>query len=172
MNVLKKYHEEIKYDLEQSKERIITKINKGKTKRKSFIDYFIDDLPDFEKIKVLSTNKFEIPVNPTMFNPLKGTGKIIISLKDNIKKTGTEIQIEIIPYNEAYVATIYLVFIFLVVWTVFGLAIRAKTNTFIVVAFGWIIFPFILFIIPLQNRSKLRKYRDAFIAMLKNKSSR
>jgi len=107
-----------------------------------------------------------------MFNPFKGTGKILISLKDNKEKTGTEIHIEIIPYNESYIATIYLVFIFLVIWTIFGLAIRTNTNTFIVVAFGWTIFPFILFVIPFQNRSKLRKYRDAFIAMLKKKSSR
>jgi len=35
MSLLKKYHEEIRYNLEQSKEKIINKINKGKVNQKA-----------------------------------------------------------------------------------------------------------------------------------------
>ncbi len=70
----------------------------------------------------------------------------------------------IIPYNSQYLTALYMVIGFLVLWTPLVFAMTSGMYTFIMLVFGWTILPLVLYLIILWNRSRLREYRDFFLA--------
>ncbi|WP_299826532.1 hypothetical protein [uncultured Pontibacter sp.] len=167
--VLKRYDESFSVEVSQSKAKVIEFVSKEKNKKRDFFGFLSSNPVDFNEVTITGEN-INIDVLPKMLNPYRGMGKIHMSLQSGVSTSETIIKGEIIPYNCLYIFLICIVIGFLVLWTPLVIAMTSGINTFIMLAFAWTIFPLVLHLMPFWNRSRLREYKEFFIAgLIENK---
>ena len=136
------------------------------SKKRSFFGFLSSSPVDFSEVTVSNENII-IDVKHKMLNPWRGTGEIHMTLYTGGSNTETKIKGEIIPYKTLYLFTFYMVVGFLVLWTFLVFAMTSGKQAVIMAVFAWAIFPLVLYLILLWNRSMLREYKDSFLATLK-----
>lgn len=163
--ILKKYNEPFSAEINQSKNRVIEIIAQEKGKKRDFFGFLSSSPVDFNEVTVSDENII-IDVMPKMLNPYRGMGKIHMSIQSGANNSETKIMGEIIPYNSLYLFLLYMVIGFLMLWTPIVISMTSGIQTFIMLAFGWTVFPLVLFLMPFWNRSRLREYKEFFLATL------
>ncbi|WP_187262491.1 hypothetical protein [Pontibacter beigongshangensis] len=161
--ILKRYNEPFSAEVNQSRNKIIEVIAHEKGKKRDCFSFLSSSPVYFDEVTV-SDGMIKINVKPKMLNPYRGMGEIHMNLKSG--ETNSEARMEgvIIPYNSQYLTALYMVIGFLVLWTPLVFAMTSGMYTFIMLVFGWTILPLVLYLIILWNRSRLREYRDFFLA--------
>ncbi|WP_347159368.1 hypothetical protein [Pontibacter chitinilyticus] len=167
--VLKRFHEPFRAEIKHPQTRVIEFIVNEKLKKRGLFDFLSSSPIDFREITI-SNGSLIIDVKPKMLNPFRGMGKIFIKLEKDDNSSWTKVEGEIVPYNNRYILTVFLFLSFLTVWTAFAFIIDTSINTYIVVALGWTMFTFILYMLPFWYRSRLREYKDSFLLILNSKT--
>ncbi|WP_345161272.1 hypothetical protein [Pontibacter saemangeumensis] len=156
--VFKRFHEPFTAEIQHPQTRVIEFIVTEKSKRRGLFNFLSSNPIDFREI-TLSNESLVIDVKPKMLNPFRGMGKISMHLVKGENSSCTKVEGEIVPYNDRYILTVCLFLSFLTIWTAFAFIIDTSINTYIVVALGWTIFTFILYMLPFWYRSRLREYK-------------
>ncbi|TXK52848.1 hypothetical protein FVR03_00295 [Pontibacter qinzhouensis] len=164
--IFKLSHERFSIEIHLPKNKVLESIALKKKKENDQFHFLTSSPVDFNEITVINSNLIEIHVMPKMFNPYRGTGKIHMALHQNGCNLKTKVKGEIVPYSSTYIFGFYMIIGFLLLWTVVARAISTSVHTIIMLLIGWMVFPFILYLIPFWNRSRLRRYRDSFLTML------
>lgn len=160
--ILKRYDEPFSAIINQPKGKVIEFIAQEKSKKRDFFSFLSSGPMDFDEVTV-SGEKISIEVMPKMLNPYRGMGKIHMNLQNGANNSETKIEGEIIPYNSLYIFLLYIVIGFLLLWTPIVVAMTSGIHAFIMLAFGWIVFPLVLYLIPYWYRSRLREYKEFFL---------
>ncbi|OKL41759.1 hypothetical protein [Pontibacter flavimaris] len=163
--ILKKYNEPFSAEINQSKTRVIDFVSREKGKKRDFFGFLSSSPVDFDEVTI-SDGIISIDVMPKMLNPYRGMGKIHMSIQSGSNNSETKIVGEIIPYNSLYVILLCMVMGFLVLWTPIVISMTSGIHTFIMLAFGWTVFPLVLYLMLFWNRSRLREYKEFFLATL------
>jgi hypothetical protein len=168
--ILKRYHEPFSAEVRHPKNIVIENIAQEKGKKRGFFGFLGVSTVDFEEVSLADGDAIEINVKYKMLRPYRGTGKICLNFYNGKSASETIIKGEIVPYNGAYIFTVYMTIGFLLIWTLIAFIIDKNIHTVIMVAFVWVVFPLVLYLILLWNRSRLRIYRNLFLAILKRNS--
>ncbi|NEM98651.1 hypothetical protein [Pontibacter burrus] len=163
--ILKRYNESFFVEVNQSKDKVIEFVSQEKNKKRDIFGFLSSSPLDYSEVTV-SGEKICIEVLPKMLNPYRGMGEIHMSVQSGSSSSETIIEGEIIPYNSLYFFLICMVIGLLVLWTPLVLVMSSGIHTFIMLAFGWTIFPLVLYLMPIWNRIRLREYKEFFIAAL------
>jgi hypothetical protein len=163
--ILKRYNESFFVNVNHPKSAVIDFIIQEKSKKKDIFEFFSNNHLDFRELTVIE-DVILIDLKPKIFNPFRGSGRIYMKLNNDVAISGTLIMGEIIPYDEQYKFTVYIVIVFILLWSVLVFMTTSGINTLIMLSFSLGILPMILILIPFWYRRKLRIYRDFFLDFL------
>ncbi|SIR51213.1 hypothetical protein [Pontibacter lucknowensis] len=165
--IFEQYHEKFSIEINQPKSKVMETIAREKGKKRDLASILGIGLIDYKEVKLTSENSVEIEVNPKMFNPYRGAGKINITFNEGESGSETTAEGEMIPYTGAYFLAISIFLSFLVFLTLFALVTDSGTLGVVIVVGGWFVILTFLYLLPFWYRRKLREYRDSFMTDLK-----
>ena len=164
---LERYHEKFSIEINQPKSKVMETIAREKEKKQGLASILGISFVDYNEVKITGIDSVEIDVNPKMFNPYRGAGKIRLAFSEGKIASNTIAQGEIIPYTAGYQIFVFIAFAFLVFMALFTVVTASSTYGIGILVFGWLVLLATLYLLPFGYRKKLREYGDSFFADLK-----
>jgi hypothetical protein len=143
-----------------SKEDIFSWIGDGKRKQ-LWTDFLVPGTIDYKAINVSDT-RIELVRMPTMFNPFRPYGRIIIEIEE-IKNKRTNLKCQILPYDGMLPVALGLLIGFLILWTLSAFYFARSINMLLFVVPPWVMLGLVIYLGYRYTKSALKEYSKLLI---------
>jgi len=142
---------------------LASRISEGKINQ-SWTHFLVADVIDYKEIN-LNDGRIEIVRTPTVFNPFKANGRIVLTLNE-ISDNNAQLKCEILPFDGTYPIIVGLFIAFFTLMSLLILLFGRGNETFLLILFMWTIFGLIQYVAYSLNKHGLIDYSKKVIKEL------
>jgi hypothetical protein len=154
--------EEFQVETNKSKQEILQRISDGK-QNQNWTDYLVPTYVNYKSINILDKG-FETVRMPSMINPFRPYGKIMIDIEEN--KDKTNLKFKILPYDGLLPIVVGLLIGFLTLWTGLILLFSTDLKVLLMIIPAWTIFGLIIYLGLVYTKRGLKDYSQILIREL------